>query len=73
MDVLRSLDASKAQSWLVAISDEEEVEQDGNLGVGGEAVCVDRELHEDDFVSDEEEVEGGENFEFDNSDEEGFI
>ncbi|GJX80081.1 NB-ARC domains-containing protein [Tanacetum coccineum] len=58
IDVLRSLDASKAQSWIVAISDDEEIEEVGSLGVGGDAIGVDRELHEDDFVSDEEQVEG---------------
>ncbi|GJZ32826.1 pescadillo-like protein [Tanacetum coccineum] len=72
IDILHSFDASKAQSWIFAISDDEEIEEDGSLVVGGEVVAVDRELHEDDFVSDEEQVEGGENFEF-NSDEEDFI
>ncbi|GJV41664.1 pescadillo-like protein [Tanacetum coccineum] len=72
IDVLRSLNASKAQSWIVAISDDEEIEEDGSHGVGGDAVGVDRELHEDDFVSDEEQVEGEENLEF-NSEEKGFI
>ncbi|GJY03273.1 hypothetical protein Tco_0361425 [Tanacetum coccineum] len=72
IDVLHSLDASKAQSWIVAISDDEEIEEDGCLRVGGDVVSVDRELHEDDFVSDEEQVDGEENLEF-NSDEEGFI
>ncbi|PWA83079.1 Zinc finger, BED-type [Artemisia annua] len=57
-DVLRSPDASKAQSWIVAISDEdEEKEEDGSVGVSGDAVGG-RELHNDDFVSDEEQVEG---------------
>ncbi|GJU39958.1 hAT transposon superfamily protein [Tanacetum coccineum] len=72
IDILRSFDASKAQSWIINISDDEEIEEDGSLGIGGDAVGVDRKLHEDDFVLDEEQVEGGENFEF-NSDEEGFI
>ncbi|GJW39329.1 hypothetical protein Tco_0065174, partial [Tanacetum coccineum] len=58
--------------WIYAISDDEEIEEDGSPGVGGDAVGVDRELHEDDFVSDEEQVEGEENLEF-NSEEEGFI
>ncbi|GJZ07223.1 putative transcription factor/ chromatin remodeling BED-type(Zn) family protein [Tanacetum coccineum] len=71
-DVLRSLDASNAQSWIVAISEgEEELEEDGSNGVSGEAVDG-RELHDDDFVSDEEQVEGGEQLDF-NSDEESFI
>ncbi|GKF02327.1 hypothetical protein Tco_0029250, partial [Tanacetum coccineum] len=40
-DVLRSLDASNTQSWIVAISEgEEELEEDGSSGVGGEAVMV---------------------------------
>ncbi|GJX09050.1 pescadillo-like protein [Tanacetum coccineum] len=71
IDILRSFNASKAQSWIFSISDDEEIEEDGSLVVGGEAVAVDRELHKDDFVSDEKQVEGGENFEF-NSDEEDF-
>ncbi|GJZ17353.1 hypothetical protein Tco_0553476 [Tanacetum coccineum] len=69
IDVLRSLDASKARSWIVAISDDGEIEEDGSPGVGGDTIGVDRELHEDDFVSNEEQVEGEENLEF-NSDEE---
>ncbi|GJT28102.1 transposase, MuDR, MULE transposase domain protein [Tanacetum coccineum] len=44
----------------VAISEgEEELKEDGTSGVGGETVGG-RELHEDDFVSDEEQIEGGE-------------
>nr|GEY69404.1 putative transcription factor/ chromatin remodeling BED-type(Zn) family [Tanacetum cinerariifolium] len=50
---------------------EEELEEDGSSGVGGEAVGG-RELYEDDFLLDEEQVEGGEQLDF-NSDEEGFI
>nr|GEV40417.1 hypothetical protein [Tanacetum cinerariifolium] len=50
---------------------EEELEEDGSSGVGGEAVGG-RELYEDDFLSNEEQVEGGEQLDF-NSDEEGFI
>nr|GEX60782.1 zinc finger, BED-type [Tanacetum cinerariifolium] len=46
--------------------------KDGSLEVGGDAVGVDRELHEDDFVSGEEQVEGEEHLEL-NSNEEGFI
>nr|GEV09171.1 hypothetical protein [Tanacetum cinerariifolium] len=57
---------------ITAISDDEEIEEDGSFRVGEEAIGVGRELHEDDFMLDEEQVEGGENFEF-NSDEEGFI
>ncbi|CAH1421371.1 unnamed protein product [Lactuca virosa] len=78
-DVLCSLDASMAQSCIVAISDDdEEMEEGGGLENGGEeiddesATQEDRELHEDDFVSDAEQVEGDEYFEF-NSDEEGFL
>nr|GEW07670.1 zinc finger, BED-type [Tanacetum cinerariifolium] len=40
---------------------EEELEKDGSSGVGGEAVGG-RELHEDDFLSDEEQVEVGNNW-----------
>ncbi|GJV85359.1 hypothetical protein Tco_1525257 [Tanacetum coccineum] len=44
----------------IAISEgEEELKEDGTSGVGGETVGG-RELHEDDFVSDEEQIEGGE-------------
>ncbi|XP_052619826.1 uncharacterized protein LOC128126130 [Lactuca sativa] len=76
-DVLRSLDTSKAQSWIVAINDDdEEMEESEGLEVGGEAIDnanqQARELHDDDFVSDEEQVECEEDFEF-NSDEEGFV
>nr|GEV11040.1 hypothetical protein [Tanacetum cinerariifolium] len=71
-DVLRSFDASKAQSWIVGISeDEEELEEDDSIGVGRGAVRG-RELHEDDFLSDEEQAEGGEPWEF-NFDQECFI
>nr|GEW74104.1 hypothetical protein [Tanacetum cinerariifolium] len=67
--ILSLTTSSSAQSWIVAISeDEEELEEDGSIRVGGEAVGG-RELHEDDFVSDEEQAEGGEPWEF-NSDEE---
>ncbi|KAI3772823.1 hypothetical protein L6452_04017 [Arctium lappa] len=69
MDVLRSLDASKAQSWIVAISDEEEekMEEGGNSEARDHEA---RELHEDDFESDEEpQVEGDEEFEFNSDDE----
>nr|KAJ0209317.1 hypothetical protein LSAT_V11C400221430 [Lactuca sativa] len=77
IDVLRSLDASKAQSWIVAINDDdEEMEEGEGLEVGGEAIDnanqEARELHDDDFVLDEEQVECEEDFEF-NSDEEGFV
>nr|GEW93310.1 hybrid signal transduction histidine kinase M [Tanacetum cinerariifolium] len=53
----------------VAISEgEEELEEDGSSGVGGETVGG-RELHEDDFVSNEEQVEREKQLDF-NSDEE---
>ncbi|KAI3525618.1 hypothetical protein L1887_04528 [Cichorium endivia] len=72
-DVLRSVDASKAQSWIVSIiDDEDEIEEGDGLEVGGEGIGEARELHDDDFVSDEEQVECEEDFEF-NSDEEGFV
>nr|GEU49071.1 hypothetical protein [Tanacetum cinerariifolium] len=45
---------------------------DVSLGVSRDAVGVERELHEDDFVSNEEQVDGEENLKF-NSNKEGFI
>ncbi|KAI3746817.1 hypothetical protein L6452_09258 [Arctium lappa] len=54
------------QSWIDAISDEEEEMEEGGTSEA-------RELHEDDFESDEEpQVEGDEEFEF-NSDEERLL
>ena len=68
MDVLRSLDAGKAQSWIVAISDEDEEIEEGDTLEARDHEA--RELHEDDFESDEEpQVEGGEDFEFNSDDE----
>ncbi|KAI3751285.1 hypothetical protein L2E82_22333 [Cichorium intybus] len=77
-DVLRSVDASKAQSRIVSIiDDDEEIEEGDGLEVGGEGISDPtqeaRELHDDDFVSDEKQVECEEDFEFINSDEEGFV
>ncbi|GJY19720.1 pescadillo-like protein [Tanacetum coccineum] len=40
IDILRSFDASKAQSWIINISDDEEIEEDGSLVVGGEVQLV---------------------------------
>nr|KAJ0222053.1 hypothetical protein LSAT_V11C200068490 [Lactuca sativa] len=71
------LDASKVQSWIVAINvDDEEMEEGEGLEVSGEAIGdanqEDRELYDDEFVSGEEQVECEEDFEF-NFEEDGCV
>ena len=81
MDVLLSSEASKAQGWIVEGGDDEDVESDLGSGltseVVGEASGADsasqprrsvrnvRELHEEDFVSDNEETDGEEDVVYD--------
>lgn len=73
VDLLRPLDDSMAQSWIVAISDDDEEIEEGGEEIDDEsATQEDRELYKDDFVSDAEQVKGDEYFKF-NSDEEGFL
>ena len=55
----------------ITSDEDEEKEEDESVGVSGDAVGG-RELHDDDLVYDEEQVEGGECFD-DYSDGEGFI
>ncbi|KAI3771080.1 hypothetical protein L6452_02233 [Arctium lappa] len=58
----------RAQSWIVAISDEEEEMEEGSTLEARDHEA--REHHEDDFESDEEpQFEGGEEFEFNSDDE----
>ncbi|KAI3697545.1 hypothetical protein L6452_30638 [Arctium lappa] len=63
----RPLDEQRAQSWIVAISDEEEEMEEGGTSEARDHEA--REIHEDDFESDEEpQVEGDEEFEFNSDD-----
>ncbi|KAI3693043.1 hypothetical protein L6452_32871 [Arctium lappa] len=57
-----------SQSWIVAISDEEEEMEEGGTSKARDHEA--RELHEDDFESDEEpQVEGDKEFELNSDDE----
>ena len=86
VDVLLASQASMAQAWIVDGGDDEEVEPGSGLtwGMIGEASGADnvleprrscrnikvRELHEEDFLSDQEtEEEGDEEYEFESDEE----